>query len=240
MAVCTSRGSDRERRCCTRTTRRIAGSGGAGRWRTPLTEGAINYIGKQRWDFPSAHATSDAEWERHREILADQQPFRDFRHAFRHKDGSIWHVSISGKPMFDVDGKFVGYRGTGREVTQDVLTGTELRAAKDRTKHAESPLRDAVDSISEGFLIYDRNDRLLWNEAQSCLYPSAKLMVPGTSFETLLRNSIPVGHCPEVAGREAEWCEEFLRAHQRDRPRNELPAVLAARGGGYRCHGRSR
>ena len=86
--------------------------------------------------------------------------------------------------MFAADGRFVGYRGTGREVTQDVLAETELRAAKDRAEHAEHLLRDAVDSISEGFVIYDRNDRLvLWNEAYSRLYPaSAKLMVPGMAF----------------------------------------------------------
>jgi PAS domain-containing protein len=62
--------------------------------------------------------------------------------------------AVSGKPLFDDNGVFCGYRGTAPDVTETVLA---LR----RAECAEALLRDAVDNISEGFVIYDRDGRLV-------------------------------------------------------------------------------
>jgi PAS domain S-box-containing protein len=85
-----------------------------------------------------------------------------------------------------------------------------------RIKRAEMLLRDALASISEGFVIYDSDDRLvLCNEAYRRMYPhSAPLMVPGVKFEALVRNSLAAGHYPEAAGREEEWLAGFIRNHR--------------------------
>ena len=183
----------------------------------PVTEGGpAAYLGKLRWEFPSAMATSEEAWERHRAVLAARQPFRDFRYALALNDGTRLHVTVSGNPMFDGDGTFLGYRGTGRDVTREVAAAAELVAAKERAEQAESLLRDAVDSISEGFVIYDRDDRLvLCNDAYRRLYPqSAPLMQPGVSFEALVHNSLAQGHYPEANGHEEAWVKEFIRAHR--------------------------
>jgi len=183
----------------------------------PVTGGGPDaYVGKLRWEFPSAQATSEEAWARHRAVLEARQPFRDFRYAIRLADDTILHVTVSGNPMFDPDGTFLGYRGTGRDRSHEVAAEAELVAAKERAEQAETLLRDAVESISEGFVIYDREDRLvLCNEAYRRLYPhSARLMQPGVSFEQLLRNSLAQGHYPEAIGREEAWCAEFIRAHR--------------------------
>jgi PAS domain S-box-containing protein len=178
--------------------------------------GPAEYVGKKRWEFPSARATSDEAWAEHRAVLEARQPFRDFCYALALEDGRRLHVTVSGNPMFDADGKFLGYRGTGRDRSHEVAAEAELVAAKERAEQAETLLRDAVESISEGFVIYDRDDKLVMcNEAYRRLYPqSAPMMEPGVTFEELVQNSLAQGHYPEAVGREQAWAAEFVRAHR--------------------------
>ena len=69
-------------------------------------------IGKTRWEVP--YLEPDAEgWRKHREILDAHLPFRDFELARPTPDGGKRYVSVSGLPVFDESGRFVGYRGVG-------------------------------------------------------------------------------------------------------------------------------
>src|SRR6185437_14841010 len=93
---------------------------------------------------------------------------------------------------------------------------TEKREADMRHRALEALLRDAIESISEGFVIYDAQDRLvLCNEAYRKLYPEgAELMVPGTRFEDVLRSALKQGRYADAVGREEEWLAERLRARR--------------------------
>lgn len=51
--------------------------------------------------------------------LAERREFRDFVHRRERPDGATIWLSISGRPQFDADGRFLGYRGTGRDVTKE-------------------------------------------------------------------------------------------------------------------------
>jgi PAS domain S-box-containing protein len=181
-----------------------------------LTHGSAAYVGRRRWDFSLPDGLDAAIWDEHRAILEARQPFRDFRYPLPRDDGSLLHVSVSGTPILAADGTFLGYRGTGRDITLEVAAAAELRAAKERAEQAEETLHDAVDSISEGFVIYDKDDRLvLSNEAYRRLYPhNAHMLAPGVRFEDLLRGSLALGLYPEAVGHEEEWAAEFLRAHR--------------------------
>ena len=181
-----------------------------------LAADAADYPGKQRWDFPSASATPAEHWQQHRVVLAARQPFRDFRYALRDDQGRLRHVTVSGLPRFGEDGKFLGYRGTGRDVTAEVEAEAELREAKDRAEQAETMLHDAVDSISEGFVIYDADDRLvMWNDIyrQLCA-PGSDVLVPGTRFEDVVRRVLKNGGHPDARGQEAAWLQQRLTYHQ--------------------------
>tara|TARA_R110002110_G_scaffold284987_1_gene499226 strand:- start:30577 stop:32136 length:1560 start_codon:yes stop_codon:yes gene_type:complete len=59
-------------------------------------------------------------WQRYKEDLAAFRPFRDLEYVFRKSDGEIGHASISGHPIFDENQNFLGYRGTGRDITKRV------------------------------------------------------------------------------------------------------------------------
>lgn len=62
--------------------------------------------------------------------LAKHEPFRDFILHARKADGSFACVKSSGAPRFDHDGRFLGYRGTARDVTTEEAHKAELRAAQ--------------------------------------------------------------------------------------------------------------
>ena len=52
--------------------------------------------------------------------LAARQPFLDFVYSRTYPDGSQQYLMVSGEPMFDTSGRFTGYRGVGRDVTESM------------------------------------------------------------------------------------------------------------------------
>ena len=84
-------------------------------------------IGKTRWEVPYLEPDEEA-WRRHRATLAAHLPFRDFELARPTPDRGTRHVSVSGFPIFDEDGRFLGYRGVGRDITQRKRADAQHRA----------------------------------------------------------------------------------------------------------------
>jgi diguanylate cyclase (GGDEF)-like protein/PAS domain S-box-containing protein len=78
---------------------------------------ATAYLGRKRWDQPALNLT-EADWARHRAQLERHEPFRDFEMQRSSADGGTVWLSLSGEPMFDGTGRFTGYRGVGRDITQ--------------------------------------------------------------------------------------------------------------------------
>jgi PAS domain S-box-containing protein len=92
----------------------------------------------------------------------------------------------------------------------------ELRRARDRAERAETLLRDAVDSLSEGLVIYDREDRfVMCNEAYRRTYPAnVDLLVPGAHYEDVIRDGLAKGGSVDARSREPEWLAARLRFHR--------------------------
>ncbi len=107
----------------------------------------------------------------------------------------------------------------------------ELRKAYDemedrvaqRTKElstASAQLTTAIESMSEGFCVFDADDRLvLCNTTYTQLMNPGQtdILVPGVSFREILVNATANGRIEDAKGREAEWIEERLK--QRKNPR---------------------
>ncbi len=104
-----------------------------------------------------------------------------------------------------------------------VLLALALRRELRRSASADALLRDAVESMSEGFVIYDKDDRLVTcNEAYRTLYPkNAHLMVPGSQFEDIMRAGIAAGQSPDALGHEEEWVAERMQDHQNPQTSHE-------------------
>ena len=77
-----------------------------------------NHVGRTRWDI-DGYEPPQGGWAAHRALLEAHQPFQDLVLAFRLADGSVAFASISGEPVFAPDGAFQGYRGIGRDITQE-------------------------------------------------------------------------------------------------------------------------
>jgi diguanylate cyclase (GGDEF)-like protein/PAS domain S-box-containing protein len=73
-------------------------------------------VGKARWEIPSTRP-DEAGWTAHRATLKAHLPFRDFELGRVDAEGIERHLSLSGEPVFDAAGAFVGYRGVGKEIT---------------------------------------------------------------------------------------------------------------------------
>src|SRR5258707_11662835 len=88
--------------------------------------------GVARWDIATDVESEPEKWRRHQAMLDAHQPFRDFIYRTANATGSPVYVQSSGKPIYDTNGNFLGYRGTGTDIT-----------ARIRADHAEEPLRKA-------------------------------------------------------------------------------------------------
>jgi PAS domain S-box-containing protein len=111
-------------------------------------------IGRQRTLHWNNSATLDV-WEQHCQTLAARRPFRDFIFNIQVEPGrAVQTVRSSGIPIFDDDGVFCGYRGTANNITREV-------AAEQRAAQAEHQFLDAIETISDGFALYDKDDRLV-------------------------------------------------------------------------------
>lgn len=92
---------------------------------------------------------SDPEsWLAHLDDLAHRRPFQDFEYALISKKSQINHLQISGKPIFDDDGVFLGYRGAARDITAFKRWQAELKDAKEEAERANKAKSDFLAKMS--------------------------------------------------------------------------------------------
>jgi PAS domain S-box-containing protein len=111
-------------------------------------------IGKTRWEVPYLEPDDDA-WRKHRDTLEAHLPFRDFEFARPTPDGGKRYVSVSGLPVFDKTGRFVGYRGIGRHIS-------ERKTADEALRRSEAYLAEAQRLSHSGAFAYNETRFLYW------------------------------------------------------------------------------
>jgi len=75
-------------------------------------------IGKTRWEVIGVDPEDDLYLAAHKATLDAHEAFRDFRYEVPAPDGSTRFWRVSGVPVFDEAGTFVGYRGTSSDETE--------------------------------------------------------------------------------------------------------------------------
>jgi PAS domain S-box-containing protein len=155
-----------------------------------------------------------ARWRAHRAVLAAHQPFRDFTHRRRLADGSYQHVSARGKPIYEPSGVFVGYRGTATDVTAQVEAEARIRAGDRR-------LQECIESLAEGFALFDADDRLvLFNERFRELNPPVRHVIePGVRFLDIAKAALRLRAIPEAIGQERRWLRGWVELLREPRSR---------------------
>jgi PAS domain S-box-containing protein len=88
-------------------------------------------LGVASWEIATDVDSEPEKWRLHRAMLDAHRPFRNFVYTVN-GTGSPAYFQISGKPFYDKNGNFLGYRGTGTNITAEI-----------RWDHAEQALRKA-------------------------------------------------------------------------------------------------
>ena len=100
------------------------------------------------------------------------------------------------------------FRDTAVEVEENNLR--EIAEARQR-------LVDAINSISEGFSLYDKNDRLVLSNSRykDLLYPGLQDSIqPGVLFTDVITNAANAGLIEHTTGQLDEWVAERLKQHK--------------------------
>jgi PAS domain S-box-containing protein len=162
--------------------------------RSAATWGFVgNFIGKRRWELAADREEEPEKWRAHIATMDAHQPFRGFRYRAALPDGSSIYVSVSGKPVFDADGSFLGYRGVATDVSAEVRGEQAERAlleAQTELAHVarvttlgeltasiahevNQPLAAVVTNAGAGLRLLDVPDLAEAREALSCIISDA-------------------------------------------------------------------
>ncbi len=147
--------------------------------------------------------------ERHVKDLEEHRVFKDFRYCVADPCGQHHWISTSGKPIFDVEGLFLGFRGSARDITDDIVAAISHRETQDM-------LFAAFEKFTETFALWGPDDRLIirntkWAEINRNV---ANTIAPGTKFEDHIQAIVKAGLVPEAIGCEEEWQAQRLARHR--------------------------
>ena len=118
---------------------------------TLLTENAFHSDPADRiatlcWDHALDLETEPEKWRLLVGTLDSRKPFHKFVYCSKDGKGSPMYVKASGKPVFNANGEFRGYRGTGTDVTAIMRAQqaeASLRKAEAEARESEQRYRKA-------------------------------------------------------------------------------------------------
>jgi two-component system cell cycle sensor histidine kinase PleC len=124
------------------------------------------------------------------------------------RDGAR-HIQLSGNPLRDAQGRFSGYHGVFSDAT-------ELFAAEERAETHYRRFHEAIECIPASLMLFDADDRLvICNSASRHFFPGAMdYLVPGCTFEELLRADIGGGHLWKTDMSVDDWVTERVARHR--------------------------
>lgn len=122
------------------------------------------YLGRSRREMMAD--LDDPAVAEHFDDLENRRPFREFEYRAQSGNGQDMYFSISGVPVFDENGAFLGYRGAGRDVTDRIL-------AEQRALAAHARLSDALEAMRSALMLFDAAGRLaIANRRIREMYPT--------------------------------------------------------------------
>lgn len=104
-------------------------------------------LGHSREELTDTSSSSE-KWAAHRKILERRQAFKNFCYKIINNHNQECWLSISGSPIFDDQGKFKGYQGTGRDITEQIHLQERDRKARKAAEAANIAKTEFVANIS--------------------------------------------------------------------------------------------
>jgi len=162
-------------------------------------------IGRTRFELPIIWL-SEQQREEHARALAAREPFEDLEYRVRCLAGNEYHMTISGEPVFDQAGRFKGYRGIGRDVT-------ERRKQEQRLRLLSAIVGSTVDAIMSWSL---DGTVLSWNPGAEAMFGFSADEILGQGLAVLMAPGSSDGE--EITGRvvagEKVLNHETVRRHR--------------------------
>ncbi|MBI2585418.1 MAG: PAS domain S-box protein [Rhodospirillales bacterium] len=166
-----------------------------------------NIFGKTPFD---VFARDSAEFivARDREILKSGRKV-EYESDVTLIDGTTRVQSVIMFPFHDSQSNAIGVCGILTDLAQQKRVEQAVRVSEER-------LHAAIDSLREGFILFDANDRLVaFNDKYLQLRPaSQKILDRGGTFEDMVREHVRLGMIPEAAGREEAFVRERMEQHR--------------------------
>ena len=146
---------------------------------------AFEYLGKRRWEMPYENL-DDPSWAEHRRQMEAHEPFRDFLVVRRRADGRLGSALTSGEPVFDESDRFRGYRGVGRDITEQMEAERLLRESRELFARIfdDSPIPMMLRRLDDGVVT-------AVNDAWCRFYGRSRDEVVGRSVDDLALNVDP-------------------------------------------------
>ncbi len=106
----------------------------------------------------------------------------------------------------------------------------EINRRDEDVRRSQERLTNAIESVSDGFSLYDDQDRLIISNSQyrTLLYPGIERFVrPGQTFESIIARATEHDLISDARGRAEEWMAERIEQH-----RNPRGTIVQQRGDG--------
>ena len=121
-----------------------------------------------------------------------------------------------------VAGRAVDIPTAGSDEIADMARSLEffvdaIERREQALRESEQRLVDAIESISEGFILCDANDQLVLcnSRYREDLYPGiADTMVPGAQFEAILHRAAELGLIADAQGHVDDWVAQRMAQHR--------------------------
>jgi len=141
--------------------------------------------------------------------IAQTREGRKYAVNFKRRNKNLVTCEVLSTPLFDPEVGLAGFLFIARDISDRI-------ALENKAEQASAILEDAIESISEGFALYDKDDRLvICNENYKKIYPeSADMMQPGSSFRDILAHGLANRQYDTGGLSEAEWLDERMSRHR--------------------------
>ena len=157
---------------------------------------------------PTQSPEEEAQWQNYRHCVTNRLPLENFEYRARIADGHELLIRTNGKPFYDSDGNFLGYRGAAYDASDD--EGDEYR-----NTHAYELIYTAASLLNDGFVLFDADDRLVMcNGRYRRIYAAiADRFEPGVSYTEI---ATAYAETLEFADEEhkASWIEQRIAQHR--------------------------
>jgi signal transduction histidine kinase/DNA-binding response OmpR family regulator len=155
-------------------------------------------------------------WRYARTVVAPIRAVSNGFNQLQRRPGAL-HQPLPTPRTNDEIGQLVaGYNRHLLALNAQSKSASELLLAEVARRDTENMLITSMEALEEAFVIFDDKDCLLFcNEKYRDVYRmSAEVIVPGSSYESILRHGAQRGQYPAALGRVEEWVAERLALHR--------------------------